>query len=63
LNYVLVLSRLGLVLGTTALVLSWLPIRLGRRYGFSKEVASTLSLIGLGLVFFALMLTAATGRP
>jgi hypothetical protein len=58
-----VLSLLGLVVGTTALVLSWMPIRFGRRYGFSKEVAAILSLIGLGLIAIALMLTAAAARP
>jgi hypothetical protein len=60
--YTLILSRLGLALGITALVLSWVSIRLGRRWSFPREVASTLSLFGLGLVVLALMLEAALSR-
>jgi hypothetical protein len=63
LYYVLMLSRLGLALGITALVLSWVSIRFRRRWGFSREVASNLSLIGLGLVVLWLMLEAASSRP
>ena len=63
LYYALILSRLGLALGITALVLSWISIRFGRRWGFPRELASTLSLIGLGLVVLALMMEAAVSRP
>jgi hypothetical protein len=63
LKYVLILSRLGLALGITAIALSWVSIRFGRRWGFSRKVASKISLIGLGLVFLALMFEAASSGP
>jgi hypothetical protein len=61
-NYAALLSGVGLIVGVIALMLSWLPNRFGRRWGFSKNVASTLSLVGMGLIFFALMLVAASAQ-
>jgi hypothetical protein len=61
-NYAALLSGVGLIVGVIALMLSWLPNRCGRRWGFSKNVASTLSLVGMGLIFFALMLVAASAQ-
>jgi hypothetical protein len=60
--YALILSRLGLVLGVTALMLSLGSIRFGRRGASSREVVSTLSLIGLGLVLFGLIFAVASSR-
>ena len=62
LYYALILSRLGLVLGMTALILSLGSIHFGKRRGYSMDVVSTLSMIGLGLVMFSLMLAAASSR-
>ena len=62
LYYALILSRLGLVLGMTALILSLSSIHSGKRWGYSMDVVSTLSMIGLGLVMFSLMLAAASSR-
>jgi hypothetical protein len=61
LYYAMILSRACLGVGITVLAMSWYTGRFGRRPASSRNRASALWLIGLGLVGFALMLVAAGG--
>jgi hypothetical protein len=50
LSYALILSRLGLALGITALILSWVANRSRWRWRPSKVLVWVLAMIGLSLV-------------